>query len=107
MERCNAGLSFRIVRSRVHKHADPPLGLLRARGKWPSSCRAAEDCEEFASPHQLALQAEGLTLPCCGPHCASRQILAANVRFGSLADIWLSPAHVRFTPKSGHWDSAT
>jgi hypothetical protein len=30
MERCNAGLSFWIVRSRLHKHADPPLGLLRA-----------------------------------------------------------------------------
>jgi hypothetical protein len=24
-----------------------------------------------------APQAEGLTLPCCGPHCASRQILTA------------------------------
>jgi hypothetical protein len=37
MERCNAGLSFWIVRSREHKHADPPhaFGLLRERRKRP------------------------------------------------------------------------
>ena len=29
-----------------------------------------------------------------------------NVRFGSKADIGASPIDVRFTPKSGHWDSA-
>jgi hypothetical protein len=28
--------------------------------------------------------------------------LTLNVRFGSKADIALSPGHVRFTPKSGH-----
>jgi hypothetical protein len=28
-----------------------------------------------------------------------------NVRFGSKADIGASPHHVRFTPKSGHWNS--
>src|SRR5215469_17938018 len=27
-----------------------------------------------------------------------------NVRFGSKADIAVSPTNVRFTPKSGHWD---
>jgi hypothetical protein len=27
---------------------------------------------------------------------------AADVRFGSKADICTAPAHVRFTPKSGH-----
>ena len=29
-----------------------------------------------------------------------------NVRFGSKADIARCPAHVRFTPKSGHWLTA-
>ncbi len=28
---------------------------------------------------------------------------AANVRFGSLADILTSPRHVRFTPNNGRW----
>jgi len=52
MERCNAGLSFWIVRSSVHKHADPPhaFGLLRARRNGPC-CRAAEQGYE-AAPFQ-------------------------------------------------------
>jgi hypothetical protein len=29
--------------------------------------------------------------------------LAANVRFGSLADKVTSPRHVRFTPNNGRW----
>jgi hypothetical protein len=36
---------------------------------------------------------------------ASEQIWAANVRFGSKADIGALPINVRFTPKSGHWNS--
>jgi hypothetical protein len=36
--------------------------------------------------------------------CASQQILGANVRFGSKADIAASPTNVRFTPKGGHWN---
>src|SRR5215469_10458478 len=47
-------------------------------------------------------QAEGLTLPCCGLHCASRQVLAADVRFGSKADIAECEANVRFTPSNVH-----
>jgi hypothetical protein len=30
---------------------------------------------------------------------------AADVRFGSKADIGVSPRNVCFTPKSGHWNS--
>jgi len=33
---------------------------------------------------------------------ASQQTSAANVRFGSKADMEASPQHVRFTPESGH-----
>jgi hypothetical protein len=29
--------------------------------------------------------------------------LSADVRFGSLADIFTSPRHVRFTPNNGRW----
>jgi len=36
---------------------------------------------------------------------ASEQIWAANVRFGSKADIGALPINVRFTPKSGHHGS--
>jgi hypothetical protein len=31
--------------------------------------------------------------------------LQVNVRFGSKADIGARPYDVRFTPKSGHWNS--
>jgi hypothetical protein len=31
---------------------------------------------------------------------------AADVRFGSKADIAAPPTNVCFTPKSGHWNSA-
>jgi hypothetical protein len=33
---------------------------------------------------------------------ATQQFLAADVRFGSKADIGARPRNVRFTPKSGH-----
>ena len=32
--------------------------------------------------------------------------LVRDVRFGSKADIGARPINVRFTPESGHWDSA-
>jgi hypothetical protein len=53
MERCDAGLSFRIVRSYVHNHADPPhaLCLLRARCERPRGRRAAEHRDERAPVH--------------------------------------------------------
>ena len=51
-ERRDAGLRFRIVRSRVHQHADAPhpLGLLRARRQRPRRRRAAEQRDELAAP---------------------------------------------------------
>ena len=54
MERCNAGLSFWIVRGCVHKHADPPhaFGLLRACRKRPSGRGTAQERDELA-PFQL------------------------------------------------------
>ena len=33
----------------------------------------------------------------------SRSIAGFHVRFGSLADILISPCHVRFTPNNGRW----
>jgi hypothetical protein len=97
-------LTFWIGGSITHEHPNPPnlIGLLRTRRERPSSRRATDKCDEFASPHRPAPQTEGITLPCCGLHCASRQILAANVRFGSKADIAMPSRGVRFTPKSGH-----
>jgi hypothetical protein len=38
-------------------------------------------------------------------HFAWQQSSGPNVRFGSKADIGGSLANVRFTPKSGHWNS--
>jgi len=37
---------------------------------------------------------------------AGQQSSAAHVRFGSKADIARDQVNVRFTPKSGHWNSA-
>jgi hypothetical protein len=37
---------------------------------------------------------------------AQQQSWAAHVRFGSKADMKLCNRDVRFTPKSGHWNSA-
>src|SRR5215813_12105301 len=39
------------------------------------------------------------------PRCASQQIQPVDVRFGSKADIAERETNVRFTPKSGHWNS--
>jgi hypothetical protein len=52
-ERRDAGLSFRIVRGQVHKHADPtrPLALLRPRRERPRDRRAAEQRDELAALH--------------------------------------------------------
>jgi hypothetical protein len=36
---------------------------------------------------------------------AAQQVLKVDVRLGSKADIEVPPADVRFTPKSGHWNS--
>jgi hypothetical protein len=53
MERCDAGLSFRIVGSRVHEKANAPhaLTLLCARCERPRSRRAAEQRDELTSSH--------------------------------------------------------
>src|SRR5262249_30200035 len=85
-----------IVEGREHADKPDALRLLRACRKRPSRRRATDKCDEFASPHRPAPQTEGLTLPCCGLHYALRQIQAANVRFGSKADIAARPRNVRF-----------
>jgi hypothetical protein len=55
-ERRFAGLSFRIVRGRVHEHADAPhaLSLLRPRRERPGDRRATEKRNELTSPHILS-----------------------------------------------------
>src|SRR5262249_43366076 len=53
LERREADLHARIVRSPGHEHADAAhlLGLLRARRERPRGCCAAEERNEFAPPH--------------------------------------------------------
>ena len=48
------GLSFGIIRGKIHQNADPAhsLALLRARREWPSRRRAAKQRDEL-SPFQL------------------------------------------------------
>jgi hypothetical protein len=54
MERCDAGLSFRIIRSRVHEYTNAPQALarlLRMCSERPRSRRASEQRDEIASFH--------------------------------------------------------
>ena len=52
-KRCEADLALRIVRGRIHEHADAPhpLALLRARRERPCGRRAAEQRDELAPLH--------------------------------------------------------
>jgi len=56
------GLPFRVVRREVHDHADAPraIRLLRARRERPRR-RAAEKCDERASPHGGLPQAQRIS----------------------------------------------
>src|SRR4029453_3621916 len=60
VERRDPGLSFRVVLGIRHQHADAPhpVGLLRARGQWPSGRGTAENDEELASPHLPPIDVE-------------------------------------------------
>ena len=58
MHECgHAGLYARIVCGKVREEADAPypLGLLRARRERPRGCRAAEQCDEFATFQLISL----------------------------------------------------
>jgi hypothetical protein len=53
-KRADAGLSFRIVRGQMHKHADAPHPAgLRPHRERPRSRRAAEQRDELAAPHSI------------------------------------------------------
>jgi len=77
-----------------HKHADAPNAprLLRLRGERPRGRRAAEQHDEFASPHWRSLRAEDRSLPCCQP---TPLCLKANKR----GDLSLSPLSADFVVK--------
>jgi hypothetical protein len=57
LERRDGGMTFWMVRGRIHKHSDPPdrLTLLRARGERQCAAQAraaqTDSDNEFASPH--------------------------------------------------------
>src|SRR5262249_37610251 len=53
------GLSFRIIRSKVHEHTDAPhpLSLLRVRRERPRGRRAAEQRDELAPLHSITSSA--------------------------------------------------
>src|SRR6516165_4255320 len=64
------------------------LRLLRTCRERPCRC-AAKQCDEIASPHRPPLHADDRTLPCWRLHCASRQVRAADVRFGPVPEVKL------------------
>src|SRR5215468_6963292 len=64
MECCDTALSFGIVHSYVHKHADAahPLALLRPRCQRPSR-RSAEQRDELAPPdHSITSSARARSM---------------------------------------------
>src|SRR6516165_8613384 len=64
MERREAGLCFRIIRSEWHEHADAPhpLDLLRARRERPRHRRTAEKRDELAPVHSITSSARASTV---------------------------------------------
>ena len=59
MERCEAGLKYRIVRGCGLQHADAPhrAGLLRTRHQRPAGRGAAKQRDEIAPPHSITSSA--------------------------------------------------
>jgi hypothetical protein len=53
LERCDVGLAFRIVRGRVHQHANATylVGLLATRNEWPRKSSTAENPDELSPSH--------------------------------------------------------
>src|SRR5262249_31637276 len=61
---CGAELTFRIILGVEHQHADAPhaVALLRPPRERPRG-RAAEQCDELASPHSITLSARTTSAP--------------------------------------------
>jgi hypothetical protein len=115
----DAVLTFSTICFPKHEHADQPhpLDLLRMRGERPCRRQNGNSFNEGASSHRRP-QGSGLCGKCFGvmrlhqefavggmgfrERFAPHQSRAADVRFGSKADIAAPPTNVRFTPKSGH-----
>src|SRR5262249_52235383 len=76
------------------------------RGK-PANRTAANQNDKISPSYQLPAPKLGTRIV-AGQTAKSEVVRLArgNVRFGSKADILLSPTNVRFTPNSGHWNSA-
>src|SRR5262249_27707851 len=73
-----------------HRHS----GLLRLCRERPCR-RTAEECDELAPPHR---RPRGFRQAIVPDQATIRE--AADVRFGSLADICSAKGYVRFTPNS-------
>jgi hypothetical protein len=62
-ERGEAGLRLRLVRGRIHEHADAPHPLLlRVRRERPSCRRAADERDEVAASHSITSSARASKL---------------------------------------------
>src|SRR5262245_46138031 len=93
MERCDTGLSFRIIRSYVHEHADAPntLRLLRTRRERRRCRRAAEQGDELASPH-VQLSAGGCSLPYRCRKCRVVHHSELWRPMSEMGHVWTAPA---------------
>jgi hypothetical protein len=106
-----------LARSTVKESDHRHRRLLRAGPERPRrGCR--NSLNEIASSHCLPLRLgtnatlqlhQGFAAGGMGfsGQFALHKPTAADVRFGSKADIAASPTNVRFTPNSGHWNSAS
>ena len=75
--------------------------LLRLRRERPSGC-TADKCDEFASPHWLALKQRGLPYHAVGCIVHHGKFWPPMSALGQKQTSDDRLRHVRFTPKSGH-----
>jgi hypothetical protein len=80
--------------------------VLRVSYGRPCHDGAAEKCDEIAPPHRLLRGSRLGVVPAQSSTSKAGRTrvrgAARHVRFGSKADIGLSPVDVRYSPKSGH-----
>src|SRR5262249_40591687 len=104
-KRSDTRVRFGIIFGDPKQYANPPqsFGLLRSQCKRPCG-RRTNKRDEVAPPHCLPRGSDRASYRVTGRLEVVRLTLG-NVRFGSKADMAAHSLDVRFTPKSGHWNS--
>ena len=97
------GLAVQYYEDTTHRRA---LGSSTLRFPALFAASRFRGCTNSETPSHFLLRGSGRGIV-AGETSALKEVVGgiANVRFGSKADIHPPSADVRFTPKSGHWNS--